>query len=1081
MRLRRKIREVTYNFDDLRDLLAKASPYRSGDALAGVAAESDEQRAAAQMTLADLPLRAFLQDALIPYETDEVTRLIVDSHDLSAFAPVGTFTVGDFRDWLLSDAATFGSAASISTLAVKTAARIVHGLVSGAVTSGGTPIAGAKVSAGDASTTTDADGKYTLSLSVGTYTVTASAYGYATKSIAGVVVADGATVTEAFALATVPSHTVSGTITDGSGHAWPLYATITAEGVPGGPVYSDPTTGRYSIDLASGGTYKLHVVANYPGYAPTDTTVTVKSADINKNIAIKIDTTSDQAPGYSLKLVGQTQPFDGTTAPTGWTVANNTADGGWAFDDPGKRTNLTGGTGGFAIVDSDHIGPGKTQDTDLTSPSFDLSKATVPEVGFDTSFNDIQATADVDVSVDAGKTWTTAWSGSSSLTGHVDVLLPQAAGKSAVQVRFHYSGTWDYWWEVDNVFVGNRVYTPIHGGLVVGHVNDANTNLGVKSASVTSSDKPAEKTTSYTAPDPAVGDGFYWMFSSLTGKHPFAAAKSAYTGTSSTVNVATNNATQANFTLTAGQLAVTPGSIKKTVAWGGTASGTVTVKNTGGQPASITLGEQPGGFQMQAKGAARQLVKAATPMHSLLKAKKAAAATTKPAATPSDDPWQTVASLPVALQDDIAAVNGGKLYAGFGFTGSADVADLYAYDPDSGSWSKLASAADTREGSPAHGFLGGKLYVTGGWGGDGSPDPKLEIYDPGSDSWSTGTATPKPEAGAGNAVVGGKLYVVGGCGASTCGSTDVTAYDPASDSWSQLAAYPEATSWESCGGIAGKLYCAGGTTDAGTSTHTYAYDPGADSWTQVADLPADLWGSAYTAANGKLVVTNGAVNHGAAITNEGYAYDPSADTWTALPNSNTSDYRTAGALGFYKLGGSSGGSNATVDAEMLPGYDQGENVDVSWLSEDPTKLTLAPGKSAKVTVSLDAGVDAITQPGAYGASITSQTDTPYSVAPIDVSLTVKPPATWGKITGTVTGVDSKGNSAPLLGATVEVDSWATSYTLKTDKNGQYALWLDNRNNPLQVIVAKDGYKPQVKTVTVVKLKTVTTNFALKKT
>src|ERR1700723_3628228 len=81
MRLRRKIREVTYNFEDLRDLLAKASPYRSGDALAGIAAESAEQRAAAQMTLADLPLRAFLQNALIPYETDEVTRLIMDTHN----------------------------------------------------------------------------------------------------------------------------------------------------------------------------------------------------------------------------------------------------------------------------------------------------------------------------------------------------------------------------------------------------------------------------------------------------------------------------------------------------------------------------------------------------------------------------------------------------------------------------------------------------------------------------------------------------------------------------------------------------------------------------------------------------------------------------------------------------------------------------------------------------------------------------------------------------------------------------------------------------------------------------------------
>src|SRR5580698_1636863 len=106
MRLRRKIREVTYEFADLRDLLAKASPYRSGDALAGIAAESGEQRAAAQMALADLPLQSFLDEALIPYESDEVTRLIIDSHDPVAFGPVASLTVGDFRDWLLSDDAT---------------------------------------------------------------------------------------------------------------------------------------------------------------------------------------------------------------------------------------------------------------------------------------------------------------------------------------------------------------------------------------------------------------------------------------------------------------------------------------------------------------------------------------------------------------------------------------------------------------------------------------------------------------------------------------------------------------------------------------------------------------------------------------------------------------------------------------------------------------------------------------------------------------------------------------------------------------------------------------------------------------
>jgi ethanolamine ammonia-lyase large subunit len=105
MAYRRTIDATSYVFPDLRDLLAKATPPRSGDSLAGVAAESAEQRIAARMALADVPLRQFLQEALIPYEDDEVTRLIVDTHDRSAFAPVASLTVGAFRDWLLSDAA----------------------------------------------------------------------------------------------------------------------------------------------------------------------------------------------------------------------------------------------------------------------------------------------------------------------------------------------------------------------------------------------------------------------------------------------------------------------------------------------------------------------------------------------------------------------------------------------------------------------------------------------------------------------------------------------------------------------------------------------------------------------------------------------------------------------------------------------------------------------------------------------------------------------------------------------------------------------------------------------------------------
>lgn len=100
------VRQRTYHFADLKTLLAKATPFRSGDALAGLTADSAEERVAAQMALADLSLTTFLNEAVIPYETDEVTRLILDTHDAPAFAPIQHLTVGDFRNYLLADQTT---------------------------------------------------------------------------------------------------------------------------------------------------------------------------------------------------------------------------------------------------------------------------------------------------------------------------------------------------------------------------------------------------------------------------------------------------------------------------------------------------------------------------------------------------------------------------------------------------------------------------------------------------------------------------------------------------------------------------------------------------------------------------------------------------------------------------------------------------------------------------------------------------------------------------------------------------------------------------------------------------------------
>ena len=105
---------VRYHFEDLRSLLARATPARSGDSLAGLSAGSAEERVAAQMALADLPLTTFLSEAVVPYERDEVTRLVIDTHDAQAFRLVAHLTVGAFREWLLSHEVTSETLAALA-------------------------------------------------------------------------------------------------------------------------------------------------------------------------------------------------------------------------------------------------------------------------------------------------------------------------------------------------------------------------------------------------------------------------------------------------------------------------------------------------------------------------------------------------------------------------------------------------------------------------------------------------------------------------------------------------------------------------------------------------------------------------------------------------------------------------------------------------------------------------------------------------------------------------------------------------------------------------------------------------------
>jgi N-acetylneuraminic acid mutarotase len=886
-----------------------------------------------------------------------------------------------------------------------------HGTLAGAVTSRATgkPVAGATVSDGTDVTHTTTSGRYTLALPAGPETLTVTAFGYATGT-AKLNVAAGVTAAENLTLAQVPSETVSGTVTDGSGQDWPLYAEITVAGDPGA-VWTNPVTGRYQVTLPRNTDYTLDFAPAEPGYDEVTKTVHVAQAPLTVNAAATADPWTATAPGYTLTLTGSTQTFDSTTAaPAGWSVVNASGTGGgWQFNDPGGEGNLTGGSGGFAIADGSTMGAAASMDTSLVTSVYNFTGDTQPEVGFDTMWwlNSVFATAEVQASDDGGATWTTVWTvdpdtdGYVIQDGHYDVPLTAYAGKPSVQLRFHLTNTDPYlYWGIDDVFVGQRDFLPASGGLVAGTVRDANTGQGADDATVTDASSPqVQAQTAATPEDPSLPGGYYSLFVPGPGKHTLTTAKFDYVTATKTVNVRAHSTAEADYRLTAGQLRVTPGSVTASADLGGSSTRTLTVTNTGTAPATLQIGEQagPASSPDAAQGAPLQRI-AGNYSPGVITGQSHQTPTASPSdasasAAPADDEWQSGPTLPDALMDNVADAYDGKIYSGFGDDGllsfGAASNNLSVMDPAAGTWTQLAPATDGRQ-APGHGIIDGKLYIAGGFTGDGATDPKLEIYDIASNTWTTGPAEPAPAWGGASAVLDGKLYLIGGCTDSDCDSTDAASvYDPSTSTWSQIAPYPVSIAWNSCAGLGGKLYCAGGTTiSTANISSAYVYDPAAGTWSALPDMPVPLWGSAYAAANGLLVISGGVTS--GALTNQSFAYNPATSTWTTLPNANDATYRGAGALGFYKIGGSPDGFEGGTDAEYLPGYDVDPTATVPWLAESATQLTLRPHQRVTVTVTLDASASAVTQPGTYTARLVFGSSTPYPLPPVPVTLTVTP-------------------------------------------------------------------------------------------
>ncbi|MGA7966639.1 MAG: choice-of-anchor J domain-containing protein, partial [Gammaproteobacteria bacterium] len=905
------------------------------------------------------------------------------------------------------------------------------GTVSGTVTAAasGSAIAGATVTLtpGDYVATTGPNGTYSATVpatSTGpmSYTAVAAAFGYTTSPSTPVSIIQNTTTTQDFSLATAPSAAISGTVTDGSGHGYPLYAEVKVSTPSYGQVadlWTAPSTGDYSVSLPAGLEYTVEATAHENGYTPAVASLTLATAGSTQDFGLTVGS-SCSAPGYGF-VQGFGQDFNGSTfPPTGWTVVNAPPGTTVAWEQSSSEpapynVNYTGGTGAAADADSNAAGSGSgPYDTSLVSPPIPVTSLPAnPVLKYKANYIPLGGDAlDLDYSTDGGTTWTTIshWTtahGTLYALPGVNVQVPvgsyvPATGSIQFRWRYYSPGTSYNWYaQVDDVSIGTCA--PIAGGLTEGSITNANGGSPLIGATVTD-DTGSSAVTFANPADPNLANGLYILFSPA-GDRTLTATDGLFSPGTASVTVANNGLLQQNFALDSAQFTANPASFNVHVTVGETLTKTLTIANTGNGSGVFKIlaidAPPPGtGPVMMGRGAPLHNIHghfSPASLHSLamrgLNA-EAQAGNTQTLASAPGTAWSAVAPYPIPVLDTCGTSDPttGKVYSFTGISGGSDTASDFMFDPASGTWSPIANYPSAGVEKPACAYLGGKIYVTDGWDSGGNNSATLDIYHPSSDSWTTGADNPNSQGGAAVAVaLNGKLYVIGGClnGSSCPGSNAVEVYDPASDSWSAAANYPSPVAWTNCGAIAGKIYCAGGTISSSAETgNGYVYDPNTDSWTAIAPMPYDIFGAVSIAtAAGKLLVQDGVTASFATITNQGVIYDPSTDSWSPLPNNIVTTYRSGGGCGFYQWGGQDGSFTGLTSAEVLPGYTGCGMAKIPWLTVSPTDATLAAGATADVTLTFDGtGQKEFTTSQAY----LEVTGSPYPNVNVPLTVTWDP-------------------------------------------------------------------------------------------
>jgi hypothetical protein len=524
-------------------------------------------------------------------------------------------------------------------------------------------------------------------------------------------------------------------------------------------------------------------------------------------------------------------------------------------------------------------------------------------------------------------------------------------------VRFHYlRAADDWWWQVDDVFLGEPTCVPVAGGLVVGRTRSTLTRKPLVGVEVKAARSPITATSVATPDDDATPDGLYWLFTPGLGQQRLTATFDEHDDATARVRARAGETLRQDLGLRSGRLDPVPNNLTVEVRPGQVVKRRLTLVNTGDAPVRFDLEEVPG-----------RLV----------------------TTSGSGSEWQRITPYPSPVSDSAAGVLDGTIYS-FGGVGSGERAraDGYRYDEDTAEWVRLADLPLAHR-KPAGGFVDGRFVLTGGWGPDDIPTAATSIYDPETDAWTEGAPNPQPWAAAGSAVLEGQLYVVGGCGEDgDCGHADVLRYDPATDEWTRIADYPQPVAWVACGAIGDRVYCAGGFGPEGDRLAAFAYDPDSDEWTPVADMPIDLWGSASSVSDDRLVLVGGITNKGSELTRESIAYDPGTDTWSRLPVPPYTFYRSTGVCGFTRIGGADNRAWGVTEVARLPiASDCASAHDRSWLRADARSGRINADRSRGLDVTFDARK--VSGPGVYDAYLRFAEGTPYATAPVRVRLVVR--------------------------------------------------------------------------------------------